>query len=79
MEGYSFFALNVPSHGCDLIDNRIGRLHTNFHVSATLSKKVLIFPQKFKYQISLMFDVPVIANSDTRLCLYKTPVLKVDK
>ena len=23
-------ALNVPLHGCDLLDNHIGRLHTNF-------------------------------------------------
>ena len=43
VEGYSFFALNVPLHGRDLLDNYIGRLHTNFQMSATLSKKVLIF------------------------------------
>ena len=30
--------------GCDLLDNRIGRLLTKFQISATLSKKVLIFP-----------------------------------
>ena len=32
-------ALNVPLSGCDLLDNRIGRLLTNFQMSATLSKK----------------------------------------
>ena len=32
-------------HECDLLDNRIGRLHTNYQISATLSKKVLIFSQ----------------------------------
>ena len=45
-KGIALFALNVPLHGCDLLDNRIGRLHTNFQISATLSKKVLIFPPK---------------------------------
>ena len=42
--GIALFALNVPLHGCNLLDtNRIERLHTNFQISATLSKKVLIF------------------------------------
>ena len=33
-------------HGYDILDEPIGRLHTNFQVSATLSKKVLIFVLK---------------------------------
>ncbi len=32
--------------GYDLLDVCIGRLHTNFQISATLSKKVLIFVPK---------------------------------
>ena len=44
-KGIALFALNVSLLGCDLLDNRIGRLHTNFYISPTLSKKVLIFPQ----------------------------------
>ena len=32
--------------GYDFLDGCIGRLHTNFQISATLSKKVLIFVQK---------------------------------
>ena len=32
--------------GCDLLDNHIGRVHTNFQVSDTLSKKVLISIKK---------------------------------
>ena len=32
-----------PLLGYALLDNCIGRLHANFQVSATLSKKVLIF------------------------------------
>ena len=44
-KGIVLFALNVPLNGCDLLDNRIGRLLTNFQISATLSKKVLIFLQ----------------------------------
>ena len=32
-----------PSLGYDLLDGGIGRLHTNFQISATLSKKVFIF------------------------------------
>ena len=43
-KGIALFALNVPLNECDLLDNRIGRLLTNFQISATLSKKVLIFP-----------------------------------
>ena len=39
-EGYSSFCIKCPLYGCDLLDNRISRLHTNFQVSATLSKKV---------------------------------------
>ena len=34
---------HAPSLGYDLLDGGIGRLHTNFQISATLSKKVLIF------------------------------------
>ena len=37
------FALNVPLHGRDLLDNRIGSLLTNFQLLSV--KKVLIFPQ----------------------------------
>ena len=33
----------APLLGYDFLDNRIGRLHTYFQISATLSKKVLIF------------------------------------
>ena len=43
MEGYSSFCITCSLYGCDILDNRIGRLHTNFQVSATLSKKVLFF------------------------------------
>ena len=46
-EGYSFFCFKCTLHGSDLLDNRIGRLHTNFQISATLSKKVLIFSPNF--------------------------------
>ena len=46
-EGYSYFCIKYSLYGCDLLDNRIGRLHTNFQVSATLSKKVLIFSANF--------------------------------
>ena len=42
-EGYSWFCLKCSLYGCDFLDNRIGRLHTNFQVSVTLNKKVLIF------------------------------------
>ena len=34
---------HAPLLGYALFDNCIGRLHANFQVSATLSKKVLIF------------------------------------
>ena len=34
---------HAPSLGYDLLDGGIGRLHTNFQISASLSKKVLIF------------------------------------
>ena len=34
---------HAPSLGYDLLDGGISRLHTNFQISATLSKKVLIF------------------------------------
>ena len=44
-EGYSSFCLKCFLTWCDILDNRIGRLHTNFEVSTTLSKKVLIFSQ----------------------------------
>ena len=44
-EGYSFFVLNIPLNRCDILDNCIGRLFTNFQISANLSKKVRIFPQ----------------------------------
>ena len=37
---------HAPSLGYDHLDGGIGRLHTNFQISATLSKKVLIFSQK---------------------------------
>ena len=37
---------HAPSLGYDNLDGCIGRLHTNFQISATLSKKVLIFSQK---------------------------------
>ena len=43
VEGYSYFCLKCSLYGCDLLDNRIGRLHTNFQVSATLSKKSELF------------------------------------
>ena len=46
-EGYSYFCITCSLYGCDLLDNCIGRLHTNFQVSATLSKKVLIFSHNF--------------------------------
>ena len=46
-KGIALFALNVHSHGCDLLDNRIGRLHTNFQISATLSKKSSDFFKNF--------------------------------
>ncbi len=36
---------HVPLLGYVLLDNCIGRLYTKFQVSATLSKKVLIFFQ----------------------------------
>ena len=29
-KGIALFALNVHLHGCDLLDNHIGRLHNNF-------------------------------------------------
>ena len=51
-KGIAFFALNVQLHGCDLLDNRIGRQHTNFQISVTLSKKVQIF-KKF-YPLPLL-------------------------
>ena len=46
-EGYSSIALNVTLYGCDLLDNRIGSLHTNFQILAPFSKKVMIFPPNF--------------------------------
>ena len=36
---------HAPSLGHDILDGYIGRLHTNFQISATHSKKVLIFSQ----------------------------------
>ena len=30
VEGYSYFCLKCSLYGRDLLDNRIGRLHTNF-------------------------------------------------
>ena len=44
----------------DLLDNRKGRLHTNFLISATLSKKVLIFSKKlFTSTSTFKFEVEV--------------------
>ena len=43
-----FFRTVAPSLRYDLLDECIGRLLTNFHVSATLIKKVLIYFQILK-------------------------------
>ena len=60
-KGIAIFALNVPLHGFDLLDNRIGRLHTNFQIYVTLSEKVLIFSKKlftstFKVEVEVKVD-----------------------
>ena len=44
---------HAPSLGYDNIDGSIGRLHTNFQISATLSKKVLIFVPKMHFKTFL--------------------------
>ena len=44
---------HAPSLGYDNIDGGIGRLHTNFEISGTLSKKVLIFVPKMHFSTFL--------------------------
>ena len=74
VEGYRSFCLNVSLHGCDLLDNRIGRLHTNFQITATLSKKVLIFS---KILSTFTFKVEVEVEVDTIWGKIRTFLLRV--
>ena len=51
-----------PLLGGDLLDGNIGGLHTNFQVSATLSKKVKkIFPKRPIFQRFTVSDVLLLS------------------
>ena len=58
-QGIALFALNVPLHECDILDNLIGRLHTNFQISATPTStstlKVKVEVDKFFEKIRTFF------------------------
>ena len=43
-EVYSTFCFKwtLTWPGCDLLDNQIGRLHTNFEISATLKGRTIV-------------------------------------
>ena len=55
------------SLGYDLLDRGIGRLHTNIQISATLSKKVMIFPKR-----SIFLQVQGVSSTDVFFELART-------
>ena len=68
---YGDWAGHAPLLGYDLLDGPKKRLHTNFQVSASLSKKVLIFFQK-KFHVNFSRAVEFFQNLCRRaLNVYK--------